>query len=380
MLILEGSSKDLDSNAAVAEASKDWPNDVSQAPEIIFAFHSTNQNSQEIAQALSKRFPSSLIAGCTTAGEWINAVHQRYSLVLTGISSSKIRWSLELVDSLDDFTPTSARQVFDALLTKLNVERSDLTPKRHFCIGLIDGMTGADGAAVATMADELGNVPFLGGVAADDFNFAQTHIIANGSSVSGGAVFILAESDEPFKRFKHQHFVPGLIDMVITKADEGNRKVIRLNGKPAAQHYAELIGYKVDDLTFQVFSEHPVIYRYGGESYVRTITSANEDGSLTFYCTIEEGMVLNLCEHKDMVNELEDSIAELVEGEGKAKLLFMCNCSFRALEAEGKKQNQQLAKHAAVAANHMIGFDTYGELWNGLHMNQTLVGLALGKE
>jgi hypothetical protein len=28
-------------------------------------------------------------------------------------------------------------------------------------------------------------------------------------------------------------------------------------------------------------------------------------------------------------------------------------------------------------AKHSIGFDTYGEMWNGLHINQTLVGVTL---
>lgn len=380
MQVFDGCSESKNSEQAVIEATKGWPVHRNESPEIIFVFHSTEQNSQEVAQALNERFPDSLIAGCTTAGEWRTGVHQSQSLVLTGISSPKVRWALEVVDSLDDFNEITAKHVYDSLLTKLQIDRSDLTPKRHFCIGLIDGMSGLDGAAVVSMANELGNVPFLGGIAGDDFKFERTYIIANGSTISGGDAFILAESDEPFKCFKHQHFVLGETDMVITKASEAERKVLRLDGKPAAEYYANLIGYKVEDLDFQAFSEHPVIYSYGGEFYVRTITKANEDGSLTFYCAIEEGMVLNLCEHKDMVDELEESIAEVVEGSGKAKLLLMCNCCFRTLESDGKRQSQELAKHASTVASHVIGFDTYGELWNGLHINQTLVALALGRE
>ncbi len=380
MLVFEGHSSHHDTEKAVDEATQEWSNQGPCKPDIIFAFHSTHQNPSEVASNLAKRYPDSLIAGCTTAGEWRTGHHQSHSLVLSGISSSKMRWAVEIVDSLAEFNERTAETVYKSLLNKLNIDRSDLTPKRHFCIGLLDGMTGLDGSAVAAMANELGNVPFLGGVAGDDLKFEQTHIIANGAAISGGAIFVMAESDEPFTCIKHQHYVPGDRNVVITKADESELKVVHLDGKPAAERYAALLGIKVEDLNFQVFSDHPVIYRYGGESFVRSIHSVGEDGSLIFYCAIEEGMVLNLCEHRDMIDELQHSISALLEESGKAKLLFMCNCVFRRLEAEGKQQSQELAKHATDAAIHVVGFDTYGELWNGLQINQTLVALALGSE
>jgi len=378
MQVFEGYSSLTDAAAAVDEAISDW--DQSAKPDMIFVFHSTKQNPHEIAKVLSTRFPSALIAGGTTAGEWITGSYQRASLVLTSIASPKIRWSLRVVEDLKAFTEQTAADVFYHLLKKLDITPSDLRPNRHFCIGFIDGVSGLDGSAVAAMSNQLGNVPFLGGNVADDLQFKETFVIANDRAISGGGVFVLAECDEPFQPFKHQHFVPGDVDMVITRVVESERKVLRLDGKPAAEHYAKLIGYAVEDLCFQVFSDHPVIYRYGDESYVRTITSANEDGSLTFYCAIEEGMVLNLCKQKDMSGELEQQISHLVEGDGEASLLLVCNCSFRGLEAEGKALSQDLAKHVTRAAKHVVGFDTYGELWNGLHINQTLVGLAIGRE
>jgi len=378
MQVFEGHSLLTDAVAAVDEAISDW--DKAVRPDIIFAFHSTKQDPHLVAKVLRERFPDALIAGGTTAGEWRTGNYQKSSLVLTSISSPNIRWSLDVVEDIVDITEKTATDVFRNLLTKLDITPSDLRPNRHFCIGLVDGVRGLDGSAVAAMANQLGNVPFLGGNMADDLKFTETFVMANGRAISGGGVFVLAECDEPFKPFKHQHFVPGDVDMVISRAVESERKVLRLDGKPAAEHYAKLIGYAVEDLCFQVFSDHPVIYRYGDENYVRTITSANDDGSLTFYCAIEEGMVLNLCKQKDMSAELEEQISGLVEDGGEASLLLVCNCSFRGLEAEGKSLSQDLAKHVTRAAKHVMGFDSYGELWNGLHINQTLVGLAIGRE
>ena len=45
-----------------------------------------------------------------------------------------------------------------------------------------------------------------------------------------------------------------------------------------------------------VFASHPLLVRAGTEHYVRAIQQANADDSLTFYCAIDEGIVLTLAE------------------------------------------------------------------------------------
>lgn len=378
MKVFNGSSNENDARKAVIEATAEWPIIESKHPEMIFVFHSSRQDSDEISRALAERFPNSLIAGCTSAGEWQTGIHQTQSLILSGISSTNIRWALEVVESLDEFDEEIARNIYKTLLGKLGVEPIDVTPENLFCIGFTDGWKGVDGSIIATMSNVLGNVPFLGGVAGDDFLLVNTYVIANESAISGGAVFILAESDEPFSIFEHQQFVPGSKEMVITEANVAEKRVYHMDGKPAAKYFANLICKTVEELNFQVFAENPVISLHGRESYVRTIYKSNEDGSLTFCCTIEEGMVLHLCEQRDMVSEMKRCVSELINKSGKGKLLMIFNSSCRAFEAETKKQNRELAMLMADAASHVVGFDTYEEQWNGLQMNQNLVGLSIG--
>jgi len=380
MQVYSGNSSHSETVSAIDEATASWPAPLDFSPDMIFVFHSTAQNGNEVAAELGRRFPTAQVAGCSTAGEWFDGEYHKGSLAITAIASSDIRWSIQVVESLDGFSDDSAREVFDSLLCRLGLDISDLTPKRHFCIGLIDGVAGVDGSAVGEMGNVLGNVPFIGGMAGDDLRFEQTHVIGNGKAYVGGAVFILADSDVPFQQLKHQHFVPGKLDVVITAANQAERRVLRLDGLPAAERYAELIGCRVEELDFQTFSEHPLIYRYGNDVYVRTVYRADSDGSLVFYCCIEEGMVLNLCEHRNMTDELRREMAALSQHCQQIQLLFVCNCSFRSLEASGKNLNQGLSEITGSVAEHVIGFDTYGELWNGIHINQTMVALALGCE
>ena len=57
--------------------------------------------------------------------------------------------------------------------------------------------------------------------------------------------------------------------------------------------------------------------------------------------------------------------------------MFMFNCILRRLEAESNDIIEDLASEIGVASQYAFGFDTYGEQWNGLHINQTLVALAI---
>ncbi len=376
MDILEGSSDRCDALEAICESTRLWSEDAS--PDLLFVFHSSLQNPHAVAANLADKFPNTLIVGCSTAGEWITGQHKNHALVLTGISTPDIRWAVSVIEDLSAPSAGSARAVCSDLVRQLDINWTDLNAGGYFCLSFFDGLSKREESVIAAMASELGDVPLLGGSSGDDLKFDNAFVIANGKAYQHAAVFILAESRVPFRAIKHQHYIPGDHDVVITKASMADRVVNRLDGMPAAQRYAELLGLDVEVLTPQVFSDNPLAYPYGNECYVRALRRVCEDDSLEFGCAIEEGMVLNLCKHQDMAAEYDRLMVELNPGGNKIPLLIVCNCIYRALEGMEGDLNQQLAEKTCAIADHMIGFDTYGEQWQGLHVNQTLVALALG--
>jgi len=376
MKILEGSSVNSDALKAVCEATGSWGRDA--APDMLFVFHSSVQNPHAVAASLADKFPNTLMVGCTTAGEWLSGQHKNHALVLTGISTPDIRWAVSVLEDLSTPSAESTRAVCTDLVHQLDIDWTDLNAEDYFCLSFFDGLSKREEPVIAAMASELGDVPLLGGSSGDDLKFESSFVIANGKAYQHAAVFILAESRAPFRAIKHQHYMPGDHDVVITKANTAERMVNRLDGMPAAQRYAQLLGLEVEALTPQIFSDNPLAYPYGNECYVRALRRVCEDDSLEFGCAIEEGMVLNLCKHQDMAAEYERLMAELQQGGNKIPLLIICNCIYRALEGMDDDLNQQLAEKTCAIANHMIGFDTYGEQWQGLHVNQTMVALALG--
>jgi len=376
--VFDGSSMKTNAQEAILEATNHWNDDF--LPDILFVFHSTAQDPHDIAANLAERFPNALIVGATTAGEWLTGQHKNDALVLLGAVTPAILWGMSIVEDLNASPDQAMKKSCSELMQQLNIEWSDLNATKHFCLSFFDGVSCREESFIAAMAKELGDVPLLGGSAGDDLKFKGTYVIANGKAYQHAAVFILAESKAPFLAIKHQHFVPGNIDVVITKADVDKRLVYRLDGIPAAQRYAQLLGLNVEELTPQIFSDNPLIYPYGNECYVRAIRQVCEEDSLEFGCAIEEGMILNLCDHQNMDLEYKKFMQDLKQGIGEIKLLLVYNCIYRALEGKCTDINQILAERTSAVAEHMIGFDTYGEQWQGLHVNQTLVALALSSK
>ena len=95
-------------------------------------------------------------------------------------------------------------------------------------------------------------------------------------------------------------------------------------------------------LTPSVFAERPVMVKAGGEFYVRSIQRANADGSLTFFCAIDEGVVLRLAGHTDIVVQLHGLFGAIRANIGPPELVIGFDCVLRNLEAERRQ-----LRHAA---------------------------------
>ncbi len=378
MKILSGySTKNLGSEA-VKEAIRDWAGDKEKV-KFLIVFHSTAQPSKEVADALTEQFPGVPNIGCSTAGEYINWKHQNNSLVINAVASDEIRWAVDVLPEISALNQDRVNDFAGKLAAKLDVSLEKLVPEKHFCLGFIDGLSMKEEGTAALMSNALGVIPCIGGSAGDDLKFKQTQVIANGKSYSNAAVYVLGESSIPFHVLKHQHFLRSDKDLIVTEMDAPKRKVISFDGEPAAVRYAELLGLRVEDLSVEVFSNHPITYSCNNEIYVRSIQKIEEDKSLTFYCAVEEGMVLEIADHQVMEEALQKDIEAFTNKIKEPQWFIGCNCILRSLEASSKEKHEAISKIVNNLAPYSIGFDTYGEQLDGLHINQTIVGIAFGQ-
>ena len=379
MYVLQGQSQHSEARQAVSDATKDWALGTGSL-DLLFVFCSTKQDPALVAKILAEKFPGVPTVGCTTAGEHIADRHLTGGLVLTGIRTPTIRWSTAIARNLSDgFSEEDARAVTDRLISQLGVCRDDLDPSKHFCLVFIDGLSRREELVSARIADALEGIPLVGGSAGDDLRFARTDVIHGAEAATSAAVFALGESTTAFEILKHQHYTTTPKSLVITRADVASRRVYEMDGYPAIEAYARVLGLEPTQLTPNVTFSNPLTFVCDHKIYVRSIQRIETDGSLVFYCGIEEGMVLSVGGHESMDVALERDLGKWREAAAKGRpieLFLAFNCILRALEANQEDRHAQLGKILKATSKNVIGFDTYGEQLSGLHINQTLVGIA----
>jgi hypothetical protein len=190
-------------------------------------------------------------------------------------------------------------------------------------------------------------------------------------------VIALIETDHPFTVFKLDHFRPTDKKMVVTEADPVRRLVMEINAEPAAPAYAKMVGLDERELNPMTFAAYPVVVRVGGEYHVRSIQKVEEDGSLRFYCGIDEGLVLTVADGDDIAMNLDQALTRVAAELGSVDLILGCDCILRRLEAEQKQKSLEVSQ--VLKRHGVVGFNTYGEQYRSMHVNQTFTGVAIGR-
>jgi hypothetical protein len=330
-----------------------------------------------LAAAIKQQFGDLQTVGCTTAGEIGPLGQLQHSLVGVSFSSRYFQASSGLLRDLRHFEMPHATLLTQTLLQKLEIQVPSANAGNCFGLVLSDAFSAKEEPMALALQNELGKIPLLGGSAGDDLQFVESQIYFGGQFHSNSAVLLLVTTTLPFTIFKTQHFLPTEVRMVVTAADVAKRRVMEINGLPAAQEYARLLGVTVGELTPALFATSPVVVMIDNICYVRSIQTANPDDSLNFYCAIEEGLVLRVVRGLNMLENLQQAFANIHAQIGKPQLILACDCILRKLEASQTGMSEQITE--LMLANHVLGFNTYGEQYQGVHVNQTLVAIAFGQ-
>ncbi len=98
------------------------------------------------------------------------------------------------------------------------------------------------------------------------------------------------------------------------------------------------------------------------------------NGDLVFFSAIAEGLVLTLAEAQDMADHLQAQLTEIGRS-GPPSAILACDCILRRMEAQERQRFGAVA--AILKAHGVVGFSTYGEQFNSMHVNQTMTGVAI---
>jgi hypothetical protein len=371
-VVRTGLSHSRDSAAAVHELVEQIH---SPGMSVAVLFCSSEYDLDLLGRELHSAFDCPVLC-CTTSGEVGPAGYAEHAMTGFSITSPRLKVFPYCIEGLSLFDPSAlASLAVDAKL-QMAATCERIPGAKAFGFLLIDGMSVMEEQVVSNLFATLDGLPIVGGSAGDDLQFKRTHVYYDGRFISDAATFALFVTSLPFEIFKTQHFVPTTCKMVATGADPATRTVTSINGRNAADEYARLVGVSADDLTPAVFSANPVMIKIGGEYYVRALQRANPDRSLSFYCAIDQGVVLTLGSGVNLLDNLE-TVLTAVQQRVDSSVIIGCECVLRRLEVVQHGITESVGK--IMARHNVIGFHTYGEQINSVHVNQTFTGVAIGK-
>lgn len=349
--------------------------DAGDAACVVF-FCSPHYALPEMTSALAEFFGDIPLMGCTTAGE----ISER------GMTSSSITafclpagyFVVEII-RLNKLAAFSAQQAFDAVRRKVELlEQEAIAPGRgnSFALSLLDGMSIREELVLTAINDALDGIPLLGGSAGDDLNFGDTYVYFDGQFHNNAAALILVNTICPFEAISSHHFSGSSEKLVVTDADPTRRIAREINAEPAALEYCRSMGLSLDELNSHAFALYPLAVHVGDNLYIRSVQQVNDDLSLTFFCAIDTGIVLTKVHDEGMVEHFAALMMDVTDRIGPTQLVIGYDCIHRCIEAETKSLKERLSE--LYREHHVLGFNTYGEQCNGLHVNHSFTGVAIG--
>ncbi len=343
----------------------------------ILVFVSPDYDAADFAGAMARHFPGQPVYGCTTAGELTLEGIRDGGAVAVGFRAEDFSIVAQAIPDLDRFTFENMRDSVGQSRARLDAMRADVETRTRFALLLVDGLCLHEESLISAIGASLDDIPVVGGSAGDGMKFGATWVLFDGKAHANSAILLLVGTDLPCRLFKCNSFEPTATKLVVTDADIEKRVVREINAEPAAREYARVVGVTEDELSGYVFAAHPVIVRVGGDYYARSIQRVNADGSLTFFCAIDEGLVLTAAGRLDTLGVVEQMFRDTEADLGEVSLYLGFDCLHRRLDAEQRQIVRDLED--LYRRNRVVGFNTYGEQYLTMHLNQTFSGVAIGR-
>ena len=338
----------------------------------LILFVSPQADLPAFASAIAALHPAIPVIGCTTAGEISASGYAEGQIVALALPARNFATEPLLIPDLSAIDATAL--IGSLIRARAALHRHHPDWEHEFAFLMVDGLSLREDELATALAQGLGPVPLFGGSAGDGTRFGQTFVLHGAQVLGHAAVMVMVRTDCRAQVFNLDHLVPTARRMVVTGADPARRIVHQINAEPAAREYARLLGKDPAQLTSFTFAAHPLVVRIGGKHHVRAIQRVAPNGDLVFFSAIDEGVVLTLAEPQDMVAHLDRELSALSRGIAPEAILA-CDCILRRMEAEEKQSSRAVSQ--VLRKHRVTGFSTYGEQLNGMHVNQTMTGVAL---
>lgn len=351
-------------------------------PKLVTLFAAYELDHLGLNRAVRARLPKETrLIGASGLGEIDNQGIHHGSVVLAALEGD-LEVGLGLGQGLSTDALSAGNQAIAQACRQLGVRQADLDPREHVGLVIDDGVRQKKEELLLGILEKNQSLVLVGGGAAvpDMGPTARTGWVhVDGEVATDAALVALIRTKAPWAAMRSHWFEPSGKTLRITRA-EGQR-ALEIDGKPAAERYAELLGVSIPDLAFGKptgFSSFPTALRVGREYFIRGPYMVLPDGSILFTNLLEDDIELDIMKPGDPValtrRFLEVDIQRRVPNP-QAVLLFQCGARMWVAASEGfQPQLSDCFKSAPPCA----GFNVYFEIYCGFQINTTLTSLAFG--
>jgi hypothetical protein len=353
-------------------------------PKLLMVYASSDRDQPALNKALRERLPATTrLLGSTTAGEIDRDGMHQGSVVVAALTGD-FDIGIGLGRGLSRDAALAGEQAIQSAAQQIGARADELGSKKYVAIVIDDAFRyKKEELLLGVMSMNQALVAVGGGAASSEVveggGTACVHV--DGEVATDAVAVALFRTDAPWAALRSHWYIPTGQTVRITKIDETAKRAIEIDGKPAAQRYADLLGVSVDDLEFgkpNGFAARPTALRVGREYFIRAPWKPLPDGSILFANMLEQGVELEIVKRTDAAESMRRFLeVEVPARVASPRAMLLFHCSGRAYYAATTGQLPALSE-TFKAAPPCAGMNVQFEIYCGFHINTTLTSLVFG--
>lgn len=340
-----------------------------QAPSLALVFATAEHQHAVLLDAIRAILPGTPLIGCS--GEGVIAHNESLeataAVAVMAIASTSITFDTFVVESYADAPADTGRRLAELVKAKVS------NPK---CVCLLsDGLLGNCTDFLAALHEAMGEVPVVGGTAADAMTFEQTFQYDGTRVISGGLVAFAMSGDVDVEIAVSHGCTPIGLERTVTSAADG--WIREIDGIPAWQVFKEYLSDDAEDLNADGITHlcigEPIQGNADGyDPYViRTPLQLDSSSGALFFPGggLTEGNRIQLTRRdpEKIKNSAQACAARLLDThQGKAPaFVLQFDCAGRGRILFGACAAQEIVaplRKTLGAMTPWLGFHTYGEI------------------
>jgi len=266
----------------------------------------------------------------------------------------------------------------------MDVVRHSMADVLLLVSGVLGDPWGPREILLGVLDEVMSTVPrIVGGVAANEYDFEAPTYVFDAEGVHEDAVTVLSVFTSLRRGYAVDHGFQPVGEPV--KVETEGTLVKRIEGKPALEYYAEVIGTSPESIDETILLTHPLgVPDPGPREYVIIRTPIGVEGDSIRLVSPLKSNFAHLMTRGDVRGSFERSVrAALESAGGEASLVFLFNCAARHLVVDSDEAID-IVTDVVGEDTPVFGFNCYGEFGptpsgSIMHHNQTVTVYVVGR-